>query len=467
MSWRFGCHVPAPRLLVERCLPVRGGLAEVLQKERRFTGFGPIVSEWAVPPHSAQWISSAYIAALAMGLPVSDWLARRFGLRRTVLVFLALYFVSSIWAAAASSLTTLVVARIFQGLCAGIIQPATLAALYVAFPMERRGMAVGLFSFATAAAGGTAPWVGGMLVDWAGWRSMFLALAIPAAAAIPLVFKFYPEKTPDAAETPMDWAGLGLLILSIGLSIMGLHRLATRGGDLLELFVPVIGAVICFYLFWRREISVRNPLIDMRALAQPRMASSCSINFLLGTGLYGSTFLIPLYAQEVLAMSANDAGLVLLPGAVVLMIGTLIAGKLLDQISLSGMMSMGIGVFAVSNVMLAYASPANTFAAFALIVAFGRLGLSAAHPAVHLAIMKSGTSFVGQSAGLTNLTRQLGGSFGILTLTLVAHWGHAPATTLIGQAGYRRAFIASAILLVAAVAAAAIYSRTDDKAQKL
>ena len=427
----------------------------------------PIVNEWAVPPHSAQWVSSAYIAALAMGLPVSDWVARRFGLRRTVIVFLALYCLASIWAAAASNLSALVVARIFQGMCAGIIQPATLAALYVAFPVERRGLAVGLFSFATAAAAGTAPWIGGMLADSAGWRSMFLVLAIPAAAAVPLTYRFYPATTSEVFKMPMDWLGLGLLAMSLGLTILGLHRVATWGGNMAGLLFPLIGAATGFYLFWRREISVSDPLIDMRALAQPRMASSCLINFLLGTGLYGSTFLIPLYAQEILGMTANDAGLILLPAACVLMAGTLLSAKLLDQISLTAMMASGIAVFAVSNILLAYASPANSFATFAAIVAFGRLGLSAAHPAVHLAIMKSGTASVGQSAGLTNLTRQLGGSFGILSLTLVAHWEHAPDVTIIGQAGYRRAFIASAILLFTAVAAAAIYSHAQDSSQKL
>ena len=427
----------------------------------------PIVNEWTVPPHSAQWVSSAYIAALAMGLPVSDWVARRFGLRLTVIVFLALYCVTSIWAAAASNLTALVIARIFQGLCAGIIQPATLAALYVAFPIERRGLAVGVFSFATAAAGGAAPWIGGMLADSAGWRSMFLVLAIPAAAAIPLTYRFYPATTSGTPATPMDWAGLGLLALSLGLTILGLQRVATWDGDMPGLLFPVLGAATGFYLFWRRETSVRDPLIDMRALAQPRMASSCFINFLLGTGLYGSTFLIPLYAQEILGMTANDAGSVLLPGACVLMAGTLISARILDRFSLTAMMSGGIAVFAASNILLAYASPTNTFAAFAAIVAFGRLGLGAAHPAVHLAIMKSGTASVGQSAGLTNLTRQLGGSFGILSLALVAHWGHAPDATMIGHLGYRRAFIASAILLFTAVAAVAIYYRSKGTAQKL
>lgn len=427
----------------------------------------PIVNEWAVPPHSAQWVSSAYIAALAMGLPVSDWVARRFGLKQTVVVFLALYCLASIWAAGASNLSALVVARILQGFCAGIVQPATLAALYVAFPAERRGVAVGLFSFATAAAAGTAPWIGGMLADGAGWRSMFVVLAIPAAVAVPLAYNFYPATTSGVLKMPMDWAGLGLLAMSLGLTVLGLHRVATWGEDMAGLLFPVIGAATGFYLFWRRELSVRDPLIDMGSLAEPRMASSCLINFLLGTGLYGSTFLIPLYAQEVLRMTANDAGLVLLPGACVLMAGTLISAKLLDQMSLTVMMSVGIAVFAASNILLAYASPANTFAAFAAIVAFGRLGLSAAHPAVHLAIMKSGTASIGQSAGLTNLTRQLGGSFGILSLTLVAHWGHAPDITMIGQAGYRRAFIASAMLLFAAVAAAAIYSSAQSDPQKL
>lgn len=427
----------------------------------------PIVNEWAVPPHSAQWVSSAYIAAMAMGLPVSDWVARRFGLRQTAIVFLALYYLASIWAASASNLSALVVARIFQGFCAGIIQPATLAALYVAFPAERRGVAVGLFSFATAAAAGTAPWIGGMLADGAGWRSMFMVLAIPAAVAVPLAYSFYPATTTGGLKMPMDWAGLGLLAVSLGLTIAGLHRVATWGGDMTGLLFPMIGAATGFYLFWRRELSVRDPLIDMASLAEPRMASSCLINFLLGTGLYGSTFLIPLYAQEVLRMTAKDAGLVLLPGACVLMAGTLISAKLLDQMSLTAMMSVGIAVFAASNILLACVSPANTFAAFAAIVAFGRLGLSAAHPAVHLAIMKSGTASVGQSAGLTNLTRHLGGSFGILSLTLVAHWGHAPDITMIGQTGYRRAFIASAMLLFAAVAAAAIYSSAHNDSRKL
>jgi len=427
-------------------------------------GITAIVDDWGVSQQSAQWVSSAYMAALAIGLPVSDWITKRFGLRRTVVTFLVLYFACSIWAAAASGLTSLVVARIFQGLFAGIIQPATLAALYLGFPIQRRGMAVGLFSFATAAAAGIAPWIGGMLVDISDWRSMFFALAIPAAVAIPLVIIYYPSPNSDEPKTSLDWLGLGLLAMSIGLVFIGLHRFAMGDGSIFSQLVLAIAVMAGLYLFWRREISVKDPLIDMRALAKTRMACTCSINFLLGTGLYGSSFVIPLYAQEILGMTANDAGLLLLPGAIFLSIGTLISGKLLNRVSLSVMMSIGIAVFAASNVMLAYVSPTSTFVAFAAIVVLGRLGLSAAHPAVHLAIMKVGSTSVGQSAGLTNLTRQLGGSFGIVALTLIAQWNDVSSNAPISEAGYHRAFIGSALLLGAAVVAVAVYSRAKDEA---
>ena len=201
-----------------------------------------------------------------MALPVFDRVARRFGLWRTVIVFLALYCVPSIWAAAAPNLTALMVVRIFQGLCAGIIQPGSLTALYVAITIEwraierraieRRGLGCSLFSFATAAVAVTAPWIGGMLADSAGWRSVFLAFGVPRGSSdspgVDILSCDNIRGLPNADGLGWPWTTCDEPVRSI----LELHCVATWGGDMPALLFAMIGPATGFYLFWQREAAV-------------------------------------------------------------------------------------------------------------------------------------------------------------------------------------------------------------------
>jgi len=342
-----------------------------------------------------------------------------------------------------------------QGICAGIIQPAALAAIYGGFPASARGTAVGLFSLATAVAAGIGPWFGGMLVDGFGWRWMFVALAVPSFLAVPLIVIFFPFSRERRTKAPFDWRALFLLAASLAMIFAALDIIADQAGRWVEIVALLAGAVLCLHRFWRNAMQAAEPLIDVRALAHPRILYASVISFLFGASLYGPTFLIPLFVNDVMGMSATDAGLLLLPAGLLLTVGTLVAGYALNTVSLVQMIAFGLIVMAGANLWLSQVGAGYTFVAVAAIVALGRVGLAAAHPAVHLAIIDSGELDLGLTAALTNFTRQLGGAFGVLTLTLVAEW-NAP----FNPDGFRNAFIASAVMLSLGLVAVAMFARS-------
>lgn len=422
-----------------------------------------LMRDFDASPFVAQFVLTGFLAAMTMTMLTIGWITGRWGIRKVLVAALLVFAAGSTLAAAAPSLNVVIAARALQGAAAGVVQPVALLALYLAFPPERRGTAVGLHALAIALAPALGPWLGGLAVEAFGWRYIFvvavpIAVIAAAAAAAFVPRARHSEIRPDS----FDAAGCAWLTVALSLLFIGAAE-ATRTADLAgSALAALAGGLACSIMFIRQELAAAAPIVQLRLLAKPPFAASCAVAFLLSAGLYGSTFIVPLFAQIVQQMSPARSGLLLLPAGLVLLVFAPAAGLLANRYPLAPLMALGIGVFAVSNLLFASVDRATGFIVLAAYLAIGRAGLGLASPLANLAALRvESDENAAQAAAIVSFSRQLGAMSGVAILSLMiggaADASPAPPNTL---DRFNAAFLVAAALLFAGLGAVWLYGRT-------
>ncbi|HET7776499.1 MAG TPA: DHA2 family efflux MFS transporter permease subunit [Azospira sp.] len=415
---------------------------------------------------AVQWAVTGYMAAMTVAMLPTAWLIERHGFRRVFLGAVLILVLGSLGGAAAGNFPTVVAMRIVQGIAAGLLQPMSTLLVLRLFPLGRQGRAMGILGFGIILAPAVAPILGGFLVDHFGWRPIFLITLPACLASLWAGHRLLPRRAPTPAEHPFDWLGLGLLTLAIlsllqtvgGLHAHGLLSLPSSIGSLL--------AAVSLAAFVRHARRAPGAILAMGLFAENAFAMGTLVSFTFGLGLYGSTYVIPVFLQSVLGYSASHAGLALLPGGIALAVMTPLAGHLSDRVAPHRQTALGLVLFALSFILLA--ALAEIPPAWSLLISLmgaivlGRVGLALILPALNLGALRPlAARLTGQGSALLNCTRQVGGALGISLGAVYVEWRGA---ALGGPAASHQAFaevfglIAGAFLL-ALVAALAMGRR--------
>ncbi len=377
-----------------------------------------LMADFHLGQDRVQWAVTGYMAAMTVAMLPTAWLIERYSFRRVFLGAVLLIGIGSLGGALAWNFPSVVAMRIVQGLAAGLLQPMSTLLVLRLFPLERQGRAMGILGFGIILAPAVAPIAGGFLVDHFGWRAIFLITVPGSLAALAAGHLLLPHKPPARAEHPFDWTGLSLLtlaILSLLQTVGGLHAhglLSPQSG---------IGALVAtagIALFLRHARRVPGPILALGLFSERAFAMGTLVSFIFGVGLYGSTYLVPVFLQSILGYNAATAGLALLPGGIALALMTPGAGYLADRIRPHRQTALGLLLFAISFVLLALLAGIS----FGLpllptlmgTVVIGRIGLALILPALNLGALRPlAQRLVGQGSALLNCTRQLGGTLGI------------------------------------------------------
>ena len=324
-----------------------GGIATVLATTGFAVAIPSVMQQFHVGNDVAQLSMSAYMAAMTIALLPAAWMYERFGLRRCFLVAVGAMLVSSIVGAYSTSFSFMVAMRIAQGVTAGVTGPMGIVAVMRLFPPERQGRAWGVIGFATVLAPAIAPALGGAFVDAYGWQSIFWINVPFCIVALISAFFLLPYVPPRTERGP-DWIGLLLLaIASVAIIALAtfLHSAGPLSWQVLTCAVTGTLATGTFLLHAKR---IDNPIVSPRILQNPRVAAGAAISLTYGMGLYGSTYLIPLFMQSALGFSAADSGMALLPAGITLAFMILIGGWWVDHGSPRLIATLGTALFGAS-----------------------------------------------------------------------------------------------------------------------
>ena len=386
-------------------------------------GLPKIMASFGVGLDKIEWVLTAYMLALAVMLPTSGWLADRFGYKRVYFLGLFLFTLGSFLCGISPNENVLILSRVIQGLGAGCLMPVGMAIITREFPAEKRGVALGFWSIASAASVSFGPLIGGYLVDRFNWPLIF-DVNVPVGIAGMLATAIIQKENRNKHVGPFD--PIGFISVTIFLPFL-LYALtegnaSTNSGGWSSPVVLACFAIsaLAFVVFISSELIVEHPLIDLRLLKNYNFAISNVVTFIFGIGMFGSTFLLPLYLQNSLGYTALQAGSVFLPVGIIQGCVAPMAGFASTRINPKFLIIGGALLLAFTfylNSDMSYLTE-HGYIMTTLYMRGVAMGVMFA-PLTAAAVVDIPLHKMGQASGLLNVIRQVGGSFGVAVLTTI------------------------------------------------
>ncbi len=383
------------------------------------------------------WVSTGYIVANVIVLPMTSWLSDRFGRRNYYTGSVILFTTASFFCGHASTLTELVVGRIVQGIGGGALISTAQAILFDVFPIEERGVSQAIFGMGVMVGPTLGPTLGGWLTDNFSWPWIFyINLPLGALAAIG-TWQLVPEPQHKVERASrVDWLGLALLISGIGALQIMLERGERHDWwQSREIIVEAVIAVVSMIVFVWHELRTEHPVVNLHILKNRQLGAGVVFGAILGFALYASVFALPIYLQTLLGFSAWDTGLVILPGALASAATMAFSARLAQKIDVRPMITIGAVLFLIAMWQCAHFTTQTGMHDLLMPMILRGVGLGLIFvPLTNTTVADLHPRDIPQGTGLFNLSRQLGGSVGIaIVATLITRFTNQGRTALVSH----------------------------------
>jgi DHA2 family multidrug resistance protein len=369
------------------------------------------------------WVVTAYAIGNVIIIPMTSWLAMQFGRRNYFAASIILFTVCSFLCGNATGIWELVAFRFLQGVGGGALLVTSQTIITESYPVEKRGMAQAIYGMGVIIGPTLGPPLGGYIVEHYSWPNIFY-INIPIgiiATLLTLQYVRSPKYGEKKKGSEIDWLGIALLAITVG----SLQYVLEKGQDddwfnSSTITTLAITAFFGLYFFIWRELTFKNPIVELRVLKNSNLRVGTILSFIMGFGLYGSTFIIPLYTQATLGWTAQQAGMLMVPAALTTAVTMPMIGKLLQKgvpqqyLVAGGMILFSIFTFWGYFILTPDTNSDNFF--WMLIVRGLGMGMLFI-PITALSLSKLRGQQIGQGAAFTGMMRQLGGSFGIALIT--------------------------------------------------
>ncbi len=402
-------------------------------------GLTKIMNTFGTSVDKIEWIMTAYMLVMAVMLPASGWIADHFGYKRSYFTALFLFTLGSLLCGIAWNETILIACRVIQGMGAGLLMPVGMAIITRTFSTEKRGMALGFWGIAAAASVSFGPVIGGYLIDNFSWHSIFLVnipvgiLGLAATVVIQREYRTQNVRSFDFLGAISMTVFLTALLLALSCGNSSWNTGGWTSDFIITCFtLSAIGLAVFLYV----DLRIKHPILDLRLLKDFNFSLANIVFFIFGFGMFGSTFLLPLYLQNTLGYTALQAGLFFLPVGILQALMSPLSGLMSDRISpkipsFIGISLLGLGLYMQNFLSL---DSSNSQISLPLIIRGIGMGMIIA-PLGTLAMLKMTKEKLAQASGLFNVIRQLGGSFGVAVMgTLLSH------QVVIHSANYAQSF---------------------------
>lgn len=384
--------------------------------------------------HSVQWVLTAYILTQGIITPTAAFFSDRLGTKRFYILSLAAFTAGSALCGLAWNLPVLIFFRILQGAGGAALFPLSITLLFREFPPRERGMAMGFFGIPALLAPALGPTLGGYLVTFADWQSIFY-INVPIGIMAVILTSAFLRETQIEANTRFDFFGFFFAALGLGSVLYALSDASTDGWGSPKILSFMVAGILALIIFIAIELSrvrrEKQPLLDLRLFRNGPFRASTIASVFVIFGLFGGIFLFPIYLQNLRGQSAFQAGLILLPQALASMVSVIIGGRLVDRIGVRAVMVPGlIALFAVSWQLSQITLNSPFWWIQAMLVVRGLALGACIQPLTVAGLSEIGPRQLAQASSLNTVTRAVSSSLGIAVLaTLVqtqsqVHYAH-------------------------------------------
>lgn len=390
-----------------------GQFVSVLSSGTVVVALPNIMASMKMDVNTAQFVVTGFMLAMGIVAPLVAYLGDKFSFKGLFVFALVGFVISSLLSGLSWNSSSLIAFRILQGLCTGVISPAAMTIILQSIEKSRQPMAISLLSSASMMAPALGPTVGGYLTQYFGWRSLFFMNIPIGVLALILAVTLIPKQKGQKNKS-LDVSGL-ITSVTASTFLMIYISMGNTIGWLsgIGVLCLLMGLLSLLIFIWR-ELTAKTPLLNLRVFKYPSFTLGTIVNCLVNIGLYGGTFLVPIFMINILGATSFTVALLMLPGAILMVITNLVCGKLYHKTQPAWILLSGVVLVTFATLAFTHISLATTYSFIVSGLLLRYAGLGLATPAIinlSMSAIPAGDS--GHAAALLNWTRTLFASLAI------------------------------------------------------
>ncbi|MFC0557619.1 DHA2 family efflux MFS transporter permease subunit [Halalkalibacter alkalisediminis] len=400
-------------------LLLAGSFIAILNQTLMITAIPPIMDEMGVTANSAQWLTTVFMLVNGIMIPISAFLLERFTTRQLFITAMSVFAFGTLVAGVAPNFEVLLLGRVIQSTGAGVMLPLMTTVFLMIFPVNKRGAAMGLIGLVISFAPAIGPAFSGWITGHYSWRLLFFII-LPIAL-IDIVVAFFKLKNVTEVTRPkVDVLSIILSSFGFGGLLYGFTSAGNYGWTAMLTLVSLGVGIVALVLFITRQLKLAHPMLEFRVFQYSVFPFAVIIGMITFMGLIGVETLVPLFMQNMREFTAFEAGLALLPGAVVTGIMAPIIGRIFDRIGARWLVMIGLSIQTVASFSFIRLGPETSFAFITIMYAVRMLGLvMILMPIQTAALNQVPKRLIPHGAAMDNTMRMIAASVGTAILVTV------------------------------------------------
>lgn len=413
---------------------ILGAFITVLNQTIMSVAIPELITAFNIAATTAQWLTTGYMLVNGVFIPLTAYLMQRFTTRELFLSAMLAFLVGSILSSVAPGFELLLIGRLVQAAGAGIIMPLLMNVVLAIFPEEKRGGAMGIIGVAIIFAPAVGPTYAGYMLDHYTWRSLFTVI-IPFAALVILLAFFYLKNVTERAYPKLDVTGMILSTAGFGTLLYGFSRAGAVGWSKAEVILTLSIGVIALVGFTITQLRSSSPLLELRAFRYNMFTLTTIINIVVTVVMYADMMLLPIYLQNMRHYSALDAGILMLPGALLMGLMMPVAGRLFDRFGAKWLSVIGIAITIVTTISFTSLTASTSYTSLLLLSTGRRFGMALfLMPITTAGLNQLPVSLHAHGTAISNTVKQVSGAIGTaLLVTILTNRAQTHAISLAAE----------------------------------
>lgn len=378
-----------------------------------------IMADLEVDASTVQWLTTGFMLVNGVLIPTTAFLIQKYSVRKLFLVAMGLFTAGTILAGFAHAFPVLLAGRMTQASGSAIMMPLLMNVMLVSFPIEKRGAAMGIFGLVLMGAPAIGPTLSGWLIEHYDWRMLF-HFVTPIAVIVLLVGFFLLKDKKEKVNIQLDFLSVLLTSVGFGGLLYGFSSAGKQGWDSPQVYLTIAIGAISLLLSILRQLKQDKPMLNYKIFKYPMFALSSVISMVITMAMFSGMLLLPIYVQTVRGISPFDAGLMMLPGALIMALMSPITGKLFDKFGGRVLAVVGLVITVITSYLFSQLTLETTYTQLLLLFSVRMLGMSM----VMMPVSTNGLNqlparYYPHGTAMNNTLQQVSGAIGTALLVTV------------------------------------------------
>jgi EmrB/QacA subfamily drug resistance transporter len=400
-------------------LLLAGAFIAILNQTLMITAIPPIMDEMSVTANSAQWLTTVFMLVNGIMIPISAFLLEKFTTRQLFIAAMSVFAIGTIVSGIAPNFEVLLAGRVIQSVGAGVMLPLMTTVFLLIFPVNKRGAAMGLVGLVISFAPAIGPALSGWVTSQFSWRVLFFII-LPIALIDIVVAFFFLKNVTEISKPKVDVISILLSSFGFGGLLYGFTSAGnygwTHAATLLSLTIGAISLIVFIF----RQLRLKHPMLEFRVFTFSIFPYAIAIGMISFMGLIGAETIIPLFMQNMRDYSAFEAGLALLPGALISGFMSPIVGRIFDKVGARWLVMIGLTIMTAASFAFTTLSPTTTLTYITVVYGIRMLGLSMVMmPVTTAALNQLPKRLISHGAAMDNTMKMIAASVGTAILVTV------------------------------------------------